>query len=372
MPDPPLPLVFNRRQALDAGYSRGQVTRRLSSGAWKALRWGTYCHASALADADPSLHHRLLTLAALVAHGDATAPGTRRALAPGPGRPARASTSTAVSHTSAACLYGWPRPLEGWGKPHLTTARPDGRSSRRAGLVIHTAALDEGDVVVRHGVPVTSAARTVVDVLRLLPAPEAIAMADHALRVGDSHHADVRSALAKQSGRPRVGKARRAFALTDPRRESWLESWSFITLLGLGVPLPVPQARVLDEHDRFVARVDAYWPAHATVGEADGSVKYDLRGPFVAAEATSPDDVVAWGQRRLDQQRVRHERLLDLGLSVVRWSARDVIQDAPAVAERLRARFSRSDGRALHGRIVLPPALPWETDGVGSSCELRA
>lgn len=371
MPDPPLPVAFNRRQALDAGYSRGQVARRLSSGAWQALRWGAYCHASALTDADPNVRHRLLTLAALVAHDDATSPGTRRALAPGPGRPSTVSTLTAVSHTSAACLYGWPRPLEGWGEPHLTAPRSDGRSSRRAGLVIHTAALDEDDVVVRRGVTITSAARTVADVLQLLPAAEGIAMADHALRVGDSDHADVRSALVKQSGRPRVRQARRAFALTDPRRESWLESWSFITLLGHGVPLPVPQAKVLDEHDRFVARVDAYWPAHGTVGEADGSIKYDLRGPFVAADAISPDDVLAWGQRRLDQQRVRHERLLDLGLSVVRWCARDVIQDAPAVAERLQARF-RSGGRALHGRIVLPPPLPWETDGLDSSCQLRA
>lgn len=186
-------------------------------------------------------------------------------------------------------------------------------------------------------------------------------MADHALRVGDVDHADVTALLATRAGLPGVARARRSFSLVDPRRESWLESWSLVTFHLLGVPMPVPQVTVVDEEDRFVARVDAYWPEHGVVGEADGSVKYDLTGSFVARDATSADDVLAWGQRQLDRQRLRHERLLDLGLTVVRWSAQDVAQNAEQLADRVHLRLSR--GRELQrGRVLLPPPLPWQAE----------
>jgi hypothetical protein len=52
-------------------------------------------------------------------------------------------------------------------------------------------------------------------------------------------------------GRP---KANAALRLVDPRRESWLESFSFVVLHGLGIDLPTPQVEVFDEWGQFVAR----------------------------------------------------------------------------------------------------------------------
>lgn len=226
-------------------------------------------------------------------------------------------------------------------------------------MVVQAAELTADDVALHDGMEITTPPRTIADLLRQLPMAEAVAIADHALRSGDVQQAEVVAALRRQSGWPYVARARRALALVDPRRETWLESWSFVSLHARGIPLPVPQAKVFDEHGRFVARVDGLWPGSSVVGEADGAVKYALNGPFVDPAATSATDVIAWGQRRLDDQRRRHERLMDLGLHVVRWSARDVGHGLTSLVQRLADRLQVGDPSAFRGRFVLPAPLPW-------------
>ena len=83
-------------------------------------------------------------------------------------------------------------------------------------------------------------------------------------------------------GRP---KANAALRLVDPRRESWLESFSFVVLHGLGIDLPTPQVEVFDEWGQFVGRVDGMWIAEGTVAEADGQGKYLLGTPSAVAPA---------------------------------------------------------------------------------------
>jgi hypothetical protein len=351
-PDPALPVVFARRDACDVGMSKEQIAQRITSGRWVALRWGSFCRRQELAPNDDRRRHQLEAMAALLAQ-ERPAGSARADLADVPG------ARLAISHLSAACFYEWPRPWRGWGMPRLTTQPSRGHPRRRAGMVVQAAELEQDDVRVVQGVLVTSPHRTIADLLRHLPPPEAVAVADHALRAGDVHYEDVVAALARQSGWPFVAKARRGLALIDPRRETWLESWSFVSLHARGIPLPVPQANVFDEHGRFVARVDGYWPESAVVGEADGAVKYDLTGPYVDSRASTPDEVIAWGQRRLDQQRRRHERLLALGLQVVRWSAGDISRDLPALVQRLSDRLDAGDQATFTGHVVLPPPLPW-------------
>jgi hypothetical protein len=351
-PEPPLPRVFTRRHARDAGFSREQIFQRSTSGAWASLHWGTFCRREDLPPGDDRRRHQLESMAAMLAQG-------RLGAAPPSDDAAEAMPRLAISHLSAACFYDWPRPWRGWGAPHLTAKPSTGHPRRRAGMVVQAAQLERDDVRVVRGVPVTSPHRTVADLLRHLPPAEAVAIADYALREADTRYADVVAALDRQSGWPFVAKARRSLALVDPRRETWLESWSFVSLHARGVPLPVPQAQIFDESGRFVARVDGYWPDAGLVGEADGAVKYDLTGPYVDSRAATPDEVIAWGQRRLDQQRRRHERLLQLGLQVVRWSATDISRDLPALAQRLTDRLDAGDKAAFTGHVVLPPPLPW-------------
>lgn len=117
--------------------------------------------------------------------------------------------------------------------------------------------------------------------------------------------------------------------MATPLRESWLESASAWVMSSWGLPLPVAQVVVLDAAGRFVARVDALWPDHGVVGEADGLAKY--------AMGTTDQDGVGLVARAARDQLVREDRPRDLGLVVVRWSSPDL--DVPLV---LRDRVTRA------------------------------
>jgi hypothetical protein len=362
MTDPFLPSVFTHDQAVDAGLTAAQVARRVATGRWRRLRRGIYCHNDAGGQAGADEQHRLLVQAALLAHQQARPAAHAQLSAAEWSTDLLPDRITVASHASAACLYGWPRPWAGWGAPQLTAQADTNATRRRADVVIHSATLTREDVAIRDGVLVTSPGRTIADLLRRIATPAAVALADHALRRGHATYDDVTRALSAQAGWPHVVKARRALCLIDPRRESWLESWSCVALHSVGIALPVPQVMILDAESRFVARVDAFWPDHALVGEADGAVKYDLEGPYARPSGPAAEDLIAWGQRRLDDQRRRHERLMDLGLHVVRWTASDVTRDLHALARRISERQDSGRPARFRGRAVAPPQLPWTTE----------
>jgi hypothetical protein len=193
----------------------------------------------------------------------------------------------------------------------------------------------------------TSGPRTVVDCLRSLPPADGLAIADAALRAGICSPTGLGSALDRAAGRPNVAVARRTAALVEPRRESPLESWSALAFAAEGVPAPCWQVDVLDEQGRFVARVDAWWP-EGVAGESDGRAKY-----LLAAEERGGADAARLA-RVLHEEREREQRLRRLGVDVVRWGARDVLQPdrARALAEHLRARLAAAGRQApFTGRV---------------------
>jgi len=79
---------------------------------------------------------------------------------------------------------------------------------------------------------------------------------------------------------------------------------------------------VLNDGVLDVARVDFYWPEHVTVLEIDGMVKYDGR---------DPDALV--------REKLRQERLEELGLQVVRATWRQLNDDPARVTDRVRRAF---------------------------------
>ena len=218
-----------------------------------------------------------------------------------------------------------------------------------------------GDRSQRHGVAVTSPARTAADLLRHEPAPEAVALVDGALRRGDMTYEQVAKVLRSQSCWPMARRALASLELVDPRRETWLESWSFVQLHSQDVPLPEPQVDIFDARGRWIARVDGLWPDDATVAEADGQVKYALAGPIIAgADSTAPPaELVDRAQRRLTDQRRRADRLRDTGLQVVRYGVADVLRDLPALAREVNERRASGTASAFRGLFHLQPALPW-------------
>ncbi|MFN0282699.1 MAG: hypothetical protein ACKVZ6_12125 [Kineosporiaceae bacterium] len=88
-----------------------------------------------------------------------------------------------VSGAHAARIWGLPKPLSGWGRRVLLATAGPTRTTRE--LRIRVAPCVDGDVLrLPGGLLVTSPRRTVVDCLRTLAPPDALAVADAALRAG--------------------------------------------------------------------------------------------------------------------------------------------------------------------------------------------
>ncbi len=251
----------------------------------------------------------------------------------------------AVSHQTGAAVRGWAVSLHPESPVNLTALTVEPRSRRGRDLWLHHSDSIVNDVDVIDGMPCLTAARTVADCLRLTRSANGVAIADSALRVADTTLAEVAATLGSQrrwTGKPR---AQQALSLIDPRRETWLESYSFVTLHELGIELPTPQVEVFDAAGSFVGRVDGMWIDRGVVAEADGETKYlmDERGAVTAdPEATS---------RRIVAERWRERDVERTGLVVVRWTTHEIRHQDVAVAERVRAAWRRGDRGRFRGRL---------------------
>lgn len=257
---------------------------------------------SAVAD-DPQRRHALEVGAVLLALG-------RDAVGAGP---------------SAARILG----LDTVGGPAELIVLVDGRAmrgERRDGYIVRRAALPAGHRTIRHGVPVTTASRTVVDLAREWPLTDAVVAADSALRTARMSLPELHAVLADCAGWPGVRRAARVAGLADPNSESALESISRVAMHTEGIPVPRTQVVINDVNGPF-ARVDFLWEDVRVIGEADGLAKYEPDG------RRSVRDIVRAEKRR-------EERLVDAGYEVVRWRWEDA-QNPRRLAQRLRAAFAR-------------------------------
>ncbi|WP_139209732.1 hypothetical protein [Microlunatus flavus] len=236
-----------------------------------------------------------------------------------------------MSHGSAAVLHGLEVPQVALDTVHLTRDRRGG-GQRRKWLRVHGLPLPQEHVAAVDGVPTTALPRTVVDLACSLPLPDGVAIGDGALRLG-LHPADLSAVLTGVGTRHGVGRARRALELLDGRSESYGESISRVLMLERGLPAPEPQLRVRDARGVVVARVDFAWPSLGVIGEFDGRIKYGLD--------LAPDQDPA---QALWREKLREDRLRDLGWQVVRWVWADL--------ENPRDWFARLERAFGRGRPV--------------------
>jgi hypothetical protein len=179
------------------------------------------------------------------------------------------------------------------------------------------------------GIPVTSLARTVLDLCRTLPIEQAVAAGDRALAHGLVMEV-LEEALSRMRRWPGTSQARRAVAFLDARSESAGESASRVRLHQDGLPAPDLQRDIFGPTGRFVARVDFYWDEERTIGEFDGKVKYGrLRRP-----GESMEDVVF-------AEKVREDALRDLGWQIVRWLWADLYRPG-VIRDRVLRAFARA------------------------------
>jgi len=211
------------------------------------------------------------------------------------------ATDGIVSSYPAAVLWDWRPPREG--PMHVTAA---GRT--RAGIIVHRATLHPADITRRHGIPVTSAARTILD---LAAAGEEL---DRALNEAMLQRRVSPRSLNEQFSRyPR----HRGTAALKPLLESephLTRSDAEIIMRDLirKAGLPQPEANVRVEG----FEVDLVWRAQRLVVEIDSWAFHSMRRSFE-------------GDRRRDQL------LVGKGWRVIRITARQLRYGPHAVVATL-------------------------------------
>jgi very-short-patch-repair endonuclease len=179
---------------------------------------------------------------------------------------AAASTALAatVSHDSAAVL--WDLEIVHQPDTWVTVARDRSRAGY-PGVRVRRAAVDGTDV--RHGLPVTTPLRTVLDCAQVLSTADAVVVADSALRKGLVTIDELQSAATTVIGR-HAARVRRVAALADPRCGSVLESLLRVLLVEAGLKVDRTQWTIRDDDGMFVAVVDFAWLGARLIVEADG------------------------------------------------------------------------------------------------------
>lgn len=182
--------------------------------------------------------------------------------------------------------------------------------------------IDGDEPVTIGGIQVTSLARTVYDCLRLTDFRRGLALADSALRVGGLSNDQLLEALNGHSSRiAGHDRALQTARHADPRSESGGESIARAAMIELGYQLPDLQVWIPDKlGEAPPARVDFLWrlPQRTVAGELDGREKY------VNPEMTNGRDAVDV----LRDERLRESRLSAWNIQVMRFSFKDVCNDA--------------------------------------------
>ena len=221
-----------------------------------------------------------------------------------------------ASHETAAELWGLPT-LGSSHTIHITRQRRCQGTARYEGVSVHHAGLPPDHVTVRDGIPVTTLARTVVDLARNRHFRAGVVTADAALRAGGCTRPGLVAVAGECRRWPGVARARRVVEFADYRAASPLESISRVAFHAFGLPRPVLQALVggLDE-------VDFLWSEFRVIGEADGLSKYT-------------------GPEALRREKLREEGLAQLGFTVFRWTWADAYHRPDALAHRAQVILTR-------------------------------
>lgn len=243
-----------------------------------------------------------------------------------------------VSHETAARLHGLWLPRVASSDIHLISPRKPDRVE--VGVRVHGSRLPRGQIVDLDGVPVTSVARSAVDVARGRSIEDAVVVLDSAARLlaaeagaeltGLRHDLSLRAACTEGARSelwaayravrrwPFTVVVRTAIPLLDPASESPLESRSRVRILSSELPAPRTAVPVVGASGTTYY-ADFVWDGWKVIGEADGTSKY----------GQDPDTVRA----RLRAERRRQRDLEDAGWAVVRWES---TEPGRAMLQRIR------------------------------------
>ena len=276
--------VVTRAQLIDAGLGRGAIEHRLRIG------WLHRIYRGVFAVGHPPLTREARWLGAVLALGE----------------------GAALSHACATALWEI-RPYTGV-YIDVTVPSRTGRASRDRIRLHRSSIFNADDVTTHRGIPITTIARTLLDVAATFKAP---ALARTIEQTEIRRLFDLRAVertIARHPNHPGVTRLRRALALyrDDEFSRSELEK-AFLALCDAnGIPRP------LVNHIVEGKEVDFLWPDQRLVVETDGRETHFTIAAY-------------------EGDRARDAFLLTLGYNVLRCTERQVRSDGATVASRLAA-----------------------------------
>lgn len=277
--------VVARRQLLDARVTSAMIGERVRSGHLLPLHPGVYAVGHA------KLRREGHWLAAV--------------LAVGPG--------AALSHRDAAGLHD----LRAANHARIDVSTT-GKARSSAKIAVHrTRVLDAQDITTINGIPVTTVARTLLDLAGVVPHDHLTRAIKEAERRGAFDLHALEAAMARTRGRRGPGHRATRQAIMERRALeatltlSPLEDAFLPLVRGAGLPLPSTNPTI----EGF--QVDAVWRAQRVAVELDGWQDHGTRRAF-------------------EEDRTRDATLTAAGWRVVRFTHRQVTQGPDAVIETLR------------------------------------
>jgi very-short-patch-repair endonuclease len=283
--------VFTRAQAVDEGWSQRQVSRCLASGRWRRVLGKGLSGSGSLTGVDQ------LAWAAWLSRRDAV-----------------------VSHVTAALVRGWPLASTAEGPDgHLLPVHLTGRGRGLRvplGVQLHELQVSAGEVETVCGLPVTTATRTAVDCLMILPRRDGLNLFAYLQSRDLFSHDDLGRELRAATGRPGVRRLLGLFTATRGDAANPAEMLLHDLLREHGLTGWTANARVV--HDgRIIARADVLFATERLIVEVDGYQAHSGRDQF-----------------RRDRQ--RQNELVAAGYTVLRVTWEDLTRCPEVLIGQLR------------------------------------
>lgn len=234
--------LITREQALVHGFSRSQISRRLSSDDWISIFPGIYRHGATT----PTWESELLA--------------------------AVLSSNGIASHRCAAALWR----LDGFTSPPIELTIPHTSWRGLSGLRVHRSTQwnqrDETDL---RGIPCTSIERTILDCAGVISFERTERIAESAIRRELTSWTSLVEVLRTHSRQGRNGclTLRRLLDFRLGDQTIPLSEFSRLVanlLADAGLPKPILEYRIVDDHGQHILQSDLAWPHLKKAWELDG------------------------------------------------------------------------------------------------------
>lgn len=311
--DPRLTPVHLRRELLARGYDERLLKKAVRDGVFKRVRPGAFVDAAQFA-----------TLHEVALHAVRSRAAARQA-----------RTGVVISHVSALTFQP-DLPTYGIDLSEVHLTRLDGKAGRReAGVRQHRGLVLDSDIVEVDSVQVMAAPRAILETTTFASVEAGLVITNHMLH---EHVVTMEELQNRYAGTisqwPRSLTTELVLRLADPRIESPGESRTDYCLFRQGLPRPVPQMEIFDEHGVLVGRLDFAWPEQRVWLEFDGKLEYQK----MLREGESPTDVVIREKKR--QELI--EQITGWRCIRITW---DDLRHPERLAAKIRAAFAEMSRR---------------------------